>query len=126
MRLPDGQGEHVELFRGPELRMAVLDRFPELAPGLGPDVGIHAIVSTLGRMLVSSAHADGFERVRSITSLLETLLDRRDLDPEIPNAIAISFVTPDELRATAPGKQIWLSMPTRLRRLIEGQLMEIG
>jgi len=46
------------------------------------------------------------------------LLDRTDLDPEIPNAIAISFVEPEALQATSQGRQLWQEMPERVRRLV--------
>jgi hypothetical protein len=57
-------------------------------------------------------------RAREILGFLDRLLDRRDLDPEILNAIAISFIEPDSLRESVLGGRLWEDMPERIRALL--------
>jgi phage tail protein X len=118
MRLADDKGELVELFRAPQLRSTVLTVLPDLAPQLDPDSGVHVIMATLERAVMDAIAVDAFARARAVGAMLDALLDRQDLDPEIPNAIAISFVQPEVLQASARGKQVWQDMPERVRRLV--------
>jgi hypothetical protein len=67
---------------------------------------------------MDSIRGDTQEPARAISVMLDALLDRRDLDPEIPNAIAISFLVPQELQATAEGTKVWQDIPERVRLLM--------
>ena len=63
------------------------------------------------------------ERLRSRHSrigFLDRLLSLTDLHPEIPNAIALSFVEPESLQASTMGRQLWSEMPTPIRNLVAG------
>jgi hypothetical protein len=118
MSVADDKGELVQLFRGPHLRGAVLAAFPDLTPQLDADVDIHGIVATLERAVMGALDVGDTARARAIGATLGTVLDRHDLDPDIPNAVAISFVEPDALQATTHGRQVWQDLPERVRQLI--------
>jgi hypothetical protein len=118
MKLADGKGELVELFRGPQLRKAVLDEFPDLAGELETDDGVHWIMATLARAVMAAVEQGDMDRARATLKSLDGLLDRRDLDPEIENAISISFIEPELLRTSAVGRHLWEAMPVRIRTLL--------
>ena len=118
MKLADDKGDLVELFRAPHFRRAVLAVLPELEPQLGADSEIHGIMATLERAVMDAIDGRDAARARAVGALLDALLERPDLDPEIPNAIAISFVVPEALQATTQGREVWQDMPERVRRLV--------
>jgi hypothetical protein len=117
MKLADGKGELVPLFRDVQLQGAALERFPELAADLDGD-GIHFVMAALARTVLAAAERGDETRARSVFDFLDGLLDRRDLDREIPNAIALSFVEPESLLRSAAGRRVWDAAPKRLRSLL--------
>lgn len=119
MKLADGKGELLELFRGPQFRDAVLARLPDLAEEVEGDDGIHWVMACLARATMTALEHGNEARARDILTFLDQLLDRRDLDPEIPNAVSISFLEPGSVRKSAPGRLLWESMPPRIRERLE-------
>jgi hypothetical protein len=120
MELARGKGAIVQLFRGRQFQAAVLETFPDLRAEIGEDDGIHIVMSALERAVMESLRAGNDSRARAVVGFLDALLNRADLDPEIPNAIAISFVEPVSLESSTLGRRLWEDMPERIRQLMLG------
>ncbi len=116
MRLADDKGELVELFRGHSFREAALARFPEIRSDVDDDDGIHIVMFALGALIMSAIAAGDRSRAESLLAFVDGLLDIPNLDPEIPNAMAISFVDPDEVQQSELGRSLWARVPDRLKR----------
>jgi hypothetical protein len=93
----------------------VLESFPDLRPEIHADDGIHTVMGVLERAVMESLQAGNESRARAVVGLLDAMLNRADLDPEIPNAIAISFVEPEPLQASTLGRRFWKVELTRFR-----------
>ena len=102
------------------LRTAMRERFPDLASDLDDDDGIHLAVAALARYVMEKITANDIPRAASLLSYLDEILRWPDVDPEIENAVAISFVEPAELESTPSGRLVWDQMPPRLRHLMLG------
>jgi len=120
MELADGSGVMIVSFGAGELRAAALKEFPELASEVDEDAGSHLIVHALARAVMESVQTGRDARARDIVAFLDELLDRSDLHPGIPNAIALSFVEPESLQASTVGRRLWSEMPRRIRELVTG------
>ncbi len=107
MKLAGGGGELVGLFGARALRERVLKAFPDLEPEIDEDDGVHLVMAALDRAIMGAARRADLLRARSILGFVDSLLERSDLDPEIPNAVCISFVEPAVLEESATGKQLW-------------------
>jgi hypothetical protein len=119
--LPDAQGR---LFEEPEylgertfLTNAV-QRFPELADDPDIKIGVHFSMAALGRLAVRAVRAGDTKRAHATIDFLEEVLRSPRLHPEIPNAVAISFVDPVELGTFQEGRRFLDSMPATIRDLL--------
>jgi len=75
------------------------------------------VLARAARVAIEEDNAERFERIANF--LNETLLIP-NLDPEIDNAICISFLGAGELRATEAGRGAWHRLPPTIReRLTE-------
>ena len=119
--LPDDAGllaEEPEYFGVRMLLKRTLEQFPELADD--PDVagGIHPCMSALKRLVLKSLHSGDLTKAHGVVDFLENVLETPRLDPEIPNAVSISFVEPADLETFAAGRRFLDSMPSSVRRLL--------
>jgi hypothetical protein len=101
-----------------EFREAVLAALPDLASEIDANDGIHVVMGTLGRAVMAAVTAGDYSTGRAVLTLLDVLLNRRDLDGEIPNAVSISFVEPQSVCASALGRRLWSETPQRIRALL--------
>ena len=84
-------------------------RFPELTAQLAHDAGnIHVPMGTLASA-VRAALESGF---------LAEILARQRLNPEIENAVAISFLAPAEFEQSDAGRRARLLLPERLKHML--------
>jgi hypothetical protein len=108
----------VEWFGGREFRASVLEAFPDLAPAIDEDDGIHLVMGALDDAIMDAARHGHLPRARSILEFVNALLKRSDVDPEIPNAVCISFVEPAVLEESETGRQLWKEIPVPIRTLV--------
>jgi hypothetical protein len=119
--LHDEQGrllEEPEYFGERTFLTNAVQRFPELADDPDIKVGIHLSMGALGRLAVRAVRAGDTKRAHATIEFLEEVLRRPRLHPEIPNAVALSFVDPVELRMFQEGRRFLDSMPAAIRDLL--------
>jgi len=108
-------------FGEPEFRVAAITRFPDLRDELEEWPGlIHLQMGALARAARIAISEDNAERFVGIVNFLDEILAIPDLDPEIDNAVWISFLSAAELRTTELGRGAWSRLPLSIReRLTE-------
>ena len=111
--------EEPEYFGVRTFLRAALERFPELADDPDIETGIHVAMAALGRLAMGALRSGNADRARAAASFLETVLETPRLDPEIPNAVTLSFLEPADLKAFQAGREFLDSMPQSLRRLVD-------
>lgn len=94
-------------------------QFPELATELTQQADL--LHGQMG-ILKSSAHT-AIERgelvfLRRLFAFFEDVLSRQRVHPEIENAVAISFLLPADFEASETGRQVWQSLPDRLKHVL--------
>jgi hypothetical protein len=101
--------------------VAAITRFPDLQVELEEWPGrIHLQMGALARAARIAISEDNAERFVGIVKFLDGILAIPNLDPEIDNAVWISFLSAAELRATEAGRGAWSRMPLSIReRLTE-------
>jgi hypothetical protein len=77
-------------------------------------------MGALERAVMESLQAGTDSRPRAVVAFLDSLLNRAHLDPEVPKAIAISFVEPESLECLTLGRRLWKDMPERMRQIMIG------
>jgi hypothetical protein len=100
----NNNGERVPLFGPAALRETVLGAFPDLASEIDSYDGIHMIMGRLDKAIMAAVRDADYPRARAVLTLLDGLLNRHDLDPEIQNAVSITIVplaAPADLAAFA-------------------------
>jgi hypothetical protein len=119
--LPDEKGG---LFEEPEycgertfLTHAV-QRFPELADDPDITIGIHLSMAALGRLAVRAVREGDSTRAHATVVFLEEVLRSPRLHPEIPNAVATSFVDRGELATFEEGRRFLDALPPTIRDLL--------
>lgn len=118
LMLAGGKGKLIHLFSNRQFRGAVLERFPELRSEVDDDDGIHVLMSILQRTIMEVIESGDLDQANAVLAFVDGLLDRRDLDPEIVNAVSISFVDPQVMRESVAGQNLWNQIPERVRRLL--------
>jgi hypothetical protein len=119
--LRDGRGELLEEpdYYGPRsLLTDACQAFPELRSDPDITIGTHVLMAAIGRLTMDAIAAENVDLARSILTFLDDVLRRPRLHPEIPNAVAISFIEPARFQASALGHQVWKSMPDSIRDLL--------
>jgi len=114
----NNSGERVPLFGAAALREIVLGAFPELASEIDPDAGVHMIMGRLEKVIMAAVRDADYPRARAVLTVLDGLLNRHDLDPEIPNAVSITFLDPESLCTSELGRRLWAASPPRIRTLV--------
>ena len=119
--LPDEQGwllEEPEYFGERTFLTNAVQRFPELADDPDIKIGIYLSMAALGRLAVRAVREGDLKRAHATIEFLEEVLRSPRLHPEIPNAVAISFVDPFELDSFQEGRRFLDSMPATIRDLL--------
>jgi hypothetical protein len=119
--LPDDQGrllEEPEYFGERTFLKNAVQRFPELAEDPDIKIGIHLSMAALGRLAVRAVREGDTKRAHATIEFLDEVLRSPRLHPEIPNAVAISFVDPVELSTFHEGRRFLESMPATIRDLL--------
>jgi hypothetical protein len=115
--LPDEQGrllEEPEYFGERTFLKEVVRRFPELANDPDIENGIHLAMAALGRLAVHAIREGNTTRAQTAIQFLVEVLQRPRVHPEVRNAMAISFVDPEELGTFQAGRQFLDSMPASI------------
>ena len=110
-----------KMFGEAEFRAAATTRLPELQDELAAEAGlIHSQMDVLASAARLAISEDDAERFARIVNFLDEVLSIPNLDPEIDNAVWISFLRAAELRATESGRGAWYRLPLSIReRLTE-------
>jgi hypothetical protein len=119
--LPDEQGrllEEPEYFGERTFLKEVVRRFPELADDPDIEIGIHLTMAALGRLAVHAIREGNTTRAQTTIQFLVEVLQKPRVHPEVRNAMAISFVDPEELGTFQAGRQFLDSMPASIRDLL--------
>jgi hypothetical protein len=82
---------------------------------------LHIQVGALASSVRSALDSGDVESANRMCDFLDTTLDKPKAIPEIVNAIAISFMTLDELQATSAGRALLERMPGRIRTILVEQ-----
>jgi hypothetical protein len=94
-------------------------RFPELATELAQDVELlHVQMGTLASAARSAFETGDTALARRVFDFLDEILARQRLHPEVENAMATSFMLPADFEASETGRQMWQSLPERLRHVL--------
>jgi hypothetical protein len=120
-RLADGKGvllEEPDYFGEKCFLAAASARFPELQKALKEDPGVHGAMWTLAKATMAAVAVADLARVHEVFAFLEDILKKPRLDPEIPNAIAASYVGISELSETAVGRSVVEQMPASIHNVI--------
>ena len=119
--LPDDGGpliEEPEYFGERSFLKAALERFPHLADDRDLEIGIHLSMAALARLAMGALRAGDTDAARAVVVFLGQVLDTPRLDPEIRNAVALSFVEVEELTTFQAGREFLDSMPQSVRGLL--------
>lgn len=116
--LADSEGVRLALYGARELCREASDRFPELREDLAEEADLlHLQIATLARAVEADLEHGG-QRALAVCELLGDVLARADVDPEIENALAISFVDAGELQKSRSGNRLLAEMPRRVREAL--------
>jgi hypothetical protein len=119
--LPDGRGallEEPDYFGPRTFLRSALQRFPQLAEDLDDGSGVHLTMAALGRFAVVAVGRGDVGRAHAIVQFVEEVLAQPRLDPEIRNAVAISFVDPIDLEDSEAGRAFLNSLSAGIRELL--------
>jgi hypothetical protein len=119
---PDSQGILVDTYGSQQFSRDVIQGFPELLEELGRSTGLlHVQVATLAESVRRALDAGDLDSARRPCTFLDATLDKPKVSSEMMNAIAISFLTQDELQATSAGRDLLARMPERIETILREQ-----
>ncbi len=117
--LPDDNGVLVDTYGNERFSRDVIDAFPGLRQDLVSSAGVlHVQMALLAELVLRSLDSGDMELANRVCVFLDGTLDEPRVSPEITNAIAISFLAPDQLRATEGGRNLLEQMPVRIRAIL--------
>jgi hypothetical protein len=117
--LPDDNGVLVDTYGNERFSRDVIDAFPSLRQDLVSSAGVlHVQMALLGELVRRSLDSGDMKLAKRVCVFLDRTLDEPRVSPEITNAIAISFLVPDQLQATEGGCDLLEQMPIRLRAIL--------
>jgi hypothetical protein len=94
--------------------------FPELAQELTRHAELLHVqmgaLASAGRAAI--AHRD-IAFLDRLFTFVEDILSRPRLHHEIPNAVANSFLLPADFDSSDTGRQVWQSLPEKVRRVLD-------
>lgn len=94
--------------------------FHELAAELNSRTeDIHAQVSILRAAACEAIERGDLGLLEKVFEFLDHVLAQPNLHPEIENAIAISFLSPNEFERSENGTLAWARLPERLKRVVQ-------
>jgi hypothetical protein len=96
-----------------------ISHFPVLTQDLVADTGLHILVAKLAEVGRSALEAENVAFLDRLFAFLESVLSLQKLHPEIKNALIISFLLPVDFERSAVGRQVWRTMPERLKHVLE-------
>ena len=120
--LPDDKGVLVDTYGSEQFSRDAISAFPGLREDLIHSAGmLHVQVGTLAELVRRSLDSGDTELAHRVCAFLDATLDKPRVSPEIMNAIAISFVEADQLRATKGGRDLLDRMPRRIHAILLDQ-----
>jgi hypothetical protein len=97
-----------------------INAFPELATELAQDPELlHVHMGTLASAGRAAIQRGDAAFVRRLFAFLDDVLSRDRLHHEIPNAVATSFLLPADFEHSDTGRELWRSLPEKVRRILE-------
>lgn len=100
-----------------------IKQFPELTAELVRDAELlHVQMGTLASSARAAIERGDLAFLRRLFAFLEEVLSRPRLHPEIENAVEISFLLPADFEGSVVGKQMWQSLPEKLKNVLQQEL----
>ena len=98
----------------------VIRCFPELATDLRRDAELlHVQMGSLASLARAAIERGDLPFLRRVFVFLEDVLSRPRVHPEIENAVATSFLLPADFETSETGRQVWHSLPERLKHVLQ-------
>ena len=116
MLLPDDQGHVAPRYGAAAFAADARERLPPTTPAADL-VGVHATMAALADAARRAIATGDLPALRRLSAFVAAAAGRPDADPEIENAVAVSFLEPDDL-AGPHGPAAWDALPERLRTLV--------
>ena len=106
-------------YGNPEFSRDVMARFPELREALEENAErLHVQMGTLASAVRSAIESGDQQFPVRVCAFLADAVEQPRANPEIENAVAISFVEAYELRESKIGQRVLAWMPERVRRIL--------
>ena len=123
MMLPDGKGQLVTYgYPQADFVSDVLARVPEVqkhAPyPYGAEEGVHNVLSDLARLIRQATEKRDVDVLERAFGLVNEVIERDDADPEIENAVYISFLEPHDAELLRDWG-VWRLASPKLKRYIK-------
>lgn len=117
--LPDESGVLLDMYDEHKFSRDALARFPTLEPRLreAEDL-LHVQMAVLADAAREALLRDDQDTCNDIFRFLNEALMRPRAIPEIANAVRLSFLQQDDFQSSENARQIWMSVPHRLKNLI--------
>ena len=112
--------EEPEYFGPRSFSDAAIRHFPELAAELGQDAALlHVQMGVLASSARTAIERGDVTFLRRLFAFLDDVLSRQRVHPEVENAVATSFVMPADFEVSETGRQMWQSLPERLKHVLQ-------
>jgi len=113
------KGKLLKKYDGFDLAHDAAARFLDLQDQLrSAENQVHLLMQAFATATVEAVRKSDLPTVLSIWSFLEKVLSNPQLDPELANAVRISFLNQNDLLINDSGKEALEKMPPRLRQLV--------
>lgn len=119
MLLSDNTGQLLKPEYGePEFRAEAKERLPELADEINSHAGLlHPLMGVLAAAAREAIVVSDFPFLRRLFEFVAEAAQREDADPEIENAVVLSFLEPEDFEGPK-GEEARELLPSRLATLI--------
>jgi hypothetical protein len=120
--LPDEKGQLVQpAFSRRDFWAEVKERLPEVADRIEPWADhVHIVMAELAEAARQAIPKQDRDFLGRLLALLDETVEKPGADPEIENAVAISFLTMDDLMLPH-GNEVWRVLSAKMRWLIQGR-----
>jgi hypothetical protein len=125
--LPDGEGVLLDSYGYEQFSRDVVLQFSALGAELEQFAAeLHGQMGILAQAVRRALESGDAQFPLHVCSFLDGILSQPKLISEIANAVAISFVDPQELRETSAGRFTLEGMPDRIRDILLEQERRSG
>ena len=97
----------------------LIAQFPELMQHQTKDSGLHVFLGHLAAAGRSAIGSENIAFLKRLFNFLEGVLSRPKLNSEIENALVISFLLPEDFQRSQMGRQMWATLPERLKHVLQ-------